>query len=340
MIPTTTVLFLLSLPLSPAPQDPLQPGLEVHAVADLVTPGFPAAKPGAPAEPDPAQPDEAELRAAVERLATIVREHVEPPLVAGRELVEPSGTSLVVVAREDQHRWIGAFLERQREARDERVSVRVHLLEGPAGSFAELLGGSSAAAVSGAQREALLVRAQSGDGGLELVTAPQVLTSHRRPVELSVTDPVHYVQAHRRRVVQPGDRELVYPVVESLEEGVWIDLLSYPLVDSSYVLELGVRRSELVRPIPTRLARVESWGVPAVEVGAEPAPDSDDEAELGEVALPEERRVAFESSMVLASGAAMGLLASVPPATSGPERDLLVLVSFDGPVTDAGTGGR
>ena len=335
MIPTTAALLLLSLSLSQAPQDPLQPRLEVHAVADLVTPGFPAAGPGAQAEPD-----ESELRAGVERLVAIVREHVEPPLVEGRELVEPSGTSLVVVAREDQHRWIGSFLERQREARDERVSVRVHLLEGPGGSFAELLGGSSAAVVQDAEREALLQRAQAGDGGLELVTAPQVLTSHRRPVELSVTDLVHYVRAHRRRVVQPGDRELVYPVVESLQEGVWIDLLSYPLVGSGYVLEVGVRRSEVVRPIPTRLARVESSGVPAVEVGAGPAPDSDGEPDLREVAAPEERRVAFESSMVLASGAAMGMLASVPPAASEPERDLLVLITFDGPVPGDGTRGR
>jgi hypothetical protein len=40
--------------------------------------------------------------------------------------------------------------------------------------------------------------------------------------------------------------------------------------------------------------------------------------------------------MVLAPGAAMGMLASVPPAASGPERDLLVLISFDGPVTGDG----
>jgi hypothetical protein len=131
MIPTTTALLLFSLPLSLAPQDPLQPRLEVHAVTDLVTPGFPGAKPGAQAEPDQPGPDEAELRAGVERLVALVREHVEPPLVEGREVVEPSGTSLVVVAREEQQRWIAAFLERQREALDERVSVRVHVLEGP-----------------------------------------------------------------------------------------------------------------------------------------------------------------------------------------------------------------
>jgi hypothetical protein len=121
---------------------------------------------------------------------------------------------------------------------------------------------------------------------------------------------------------------------------VWIVLLSYPRSGSGYVLVVGVRRSVVVRPIPTRLARVEAWGVPAAELGAEPAPAPDDEADLREVAVPEQRRVAFESSMVLAPGAAMGMLASVPRTTSETERDLLVLISFDGPVTGEGTWRR
>ena len=142
------------------------------------------------------------------------------------------------------------------------------------------------------------------------MSAPRILLFNRAPGYITVQNEFSYVSEYQRRVVQPGDRELIDPVVEVIKEGDFVALTPVCVGEQLYSLDLSVQRVEVVQPIPTRTVRL----------GGEDL----------EIAEPEVLSVTVESKLVLEDGATMALLAACPaPEGERSNRELVVLIHLD-----------
>ena len=255
-------------------------------------------------------PSAKSLEQQTHELAKTIRGFVVPDLEAPLdELSVPTAGTIVALAHQPHQDRIQAFLDLQRSGRGRMIDISTRIVEGPRGQFGALLGIEGSAAILESREEAgeLLRRIHQAEG-FEVVTAPRMLAAERRRVSIGVLDQVAYVKEYKLHVVEPGGVELVDPIVETLFEGVQLELVGTPIEEDLYALELELELTELERPIPTRMVRLRAG--------------KDGEFEIG---VPETNKVTVTSHLVLANGATAVLLAASPTE----DRDLAVFFSID-----------
>ena len=275
----------------------------IHDIDDLVRPPT-----GAGGELD------AELRKqqqvlAAQHLITTVRAFIVPPFEADLdELTAPSPDTLVALCTRAQQDWIREFLDLQRRSQGRLIDVQTAIVMGPRGAFGKLLGTErSATTLEDPSVLAGLMQHFKQESEFELVSAPRLMVRDRQRAQLSVLTEVAYVKEYRLRLIHPGDVELADPVVETVREGVEIEVIGTPLEDDLYALGVELDLTKLERPIATRKVRLRAG--------------KDGEFEVG---MPEVNTVAVESQLLLVDGATAVLLVASPTE----ERDLAVFITF------------
>ena len=235
-------------------------------------------------------------------LAELVRAFA--PLDEDRgDSVEVMEGFLILSAPSRVHSWVGDWLQLQRQ--QSLIDVSARFIEAPRGWFREQGLEQTLTVLEPAQQERLLQAVSGGGTPLNVGFAPRLLTRSAQRANLSTLDRVAYVKEWQLVVVEPGGQELADPVVDTVEEGITMDVLGSLLPDGTIGLDLEVSRSKLERPIPTRKVRLRA--------------DSDREVEVG---LPSIDRITVASRVRLADGAT--LLFTM--AGSDDDRDLGVLL--------------
>lgn len=217
---------------------------------------------------------------------------------------------LIVIGTPSQQAWVDEFLELQR-VEDVLYDVQAHILSVPEGALEALsprdmdtTGGTTL--LDEATADALLADLSAAGG--EVVTAPRLLTFARQRGSLSVAREHAFVLDYELRTVQPGDRVVADPIIDVVQEGVFLDVQGVPLPGGVIGLDLKLTHADVEEPIETMDAR-EQLGM---ESYAEPL----------ELALPSVRSVSVETQIELVSGSTAVL------SSSGlePGRELAVMV--------------
>lgn len=272
----------------------------------------------------PEDGSEAERRLAPERrlralrgLLTAIETFVDPPLDADLDELRPVGEgSFIALVTGAQHAWIERFLDRQR-VDGTLLDVQARFFRAPHDQFAALgiQEGSTtgdAAWLSGILRE-LGRRPET----FEVLSSPRVLVHNGQAATVELKDQIAYVRDWKVEVVQPGNRRVVDPVVDTVSFGTTFAVAGWRLSEGEFGLDVDLERSALQQPITT---------LPTSLPGTD---------ETVEIALPEIRRTRLDSVLVLADGAAAAFLAR--DVEDG--FDLLVILRLDvaTPIPPAGS---
>ena len=184
-------------------------------------------------------------------LATMITAYITPSFDEFPGKVRSmSGSSLVAHCTPAQQLWLKAFLQKQRAARGV-ITVKAQVLTVEPGTFARL-GYSSKSAITmleTGQQEALL--AELEDAGVQWLTAPALSTLPRQRGELKITNEQSFIVDWELHVVQPGDRKIAAPIIETVKEGLVVSLQAVPLPDSTYGLALYLEHTEIEQPVET-----------------------------------------------------------------------------------------
>jgi len=231
-----------------------------------------------------------------------------PALDPQQERIEAENQGyLISYLQPAQHLWLEQFLNLQRTdggAWHAMVEGRIYRM--PPGMLARMkLTGSAtllpdAAAI---ERQRKLLE----DARAELVSAPQLTTLPGQRGNLSVLNEVAYVKEYELHVIEPGNVEILDPVVEVIQEGLLMEVRVLQVSEGLYGLELTCTNAELERPIPTKKVR--------------PSPLFASEVEIGQ---PVVHTAKVNATVRLADGSGVLLVA----AGSDESREIAVLLTF------------
>lgn len=184
-------------------------------------------------------------------LATMITAYITPSFDEFPGQVRSmAGASLVAHCTPAQQLWVQAFLQKQRTDQSV-ITVKAKVLKVAFGTF-EKLGYSSKGAIAmlePGQQEALL--AELENAGVQWVTAPAMSTLPRQRGELKISSEQSFVVDWSLHVVQPGDRKIAAPVIETVHEGLVVSVQAVPLPDGTHGLDLYLEHTEIERPVET-----------------------------------------------------------------------------------------
>jgi hypothetical protein len=250
----------------------------------------------------------AEERERMQDLAELAARFCEPPLDSAQEAIraDPQGC-IAGFLRPVQHEWLERFLALQAADAEPWVAeVQFHYSMLPPGAVSKLqLDGTATLLPDAAAVEAMSKRLASIEP--ESINAPRLLVLPRQYGDLSVLSEVAYVKEYRLEVVEPGDVEILDPIVDVIQEGLVTRVRAQQVSEGLYGLELDCSIAEIERPIPTRKVKVSSLHATEVEVG-----------------LPKVGTAQIVATLRLADGGGALLIVAGPDS----KRDLAVLVRF------------
>jgi hypothetical protein len=185
-------------------------------------------------------------------LADVLKLHMLPKFVAGHNtLTLLDNGHLVLSASPEQHGWVADFLAFQRQPQG-FLQIEARMITVPQGTMAGLgVEGSAQIFEEFAEFEALLQRVSALQAGVEVVTAPKILTRPLQEATASILNQVSYVSDYKLEVVEPGNVEIADPVIDVIQEGVVFRVRGVPLSPGIYGVEVDLTQSTLQRPIPT-----------------------------------------------------------------------------------------
>ncbi len=235
----------------------------------------------------------AEVHEQAEQLRFVVAAFMQPELTDSKETLQLLDDSLLLLqGTSRQHAWIRQFLDLQRQTSG-MVEVQVKLVSVPEGHMRTLGVKSSSALFAGDDELEALTRGLEGED-IEWITAPRLVTRLRQRAQISLLKQVAYVQDYRVVVVEPGRVEVIDPVVESVQDGILLDIQNAPLEPGVFGIDLNLDLSTLERPIPTT----------TIQVGADRR-----EFEIGQ---PRVTKINVSSKMLLRDGATALLISPDP----------------------------
>jgi len=214
-------------------------------------------------------------------LARLLRAYLQPALTADVHALDASAAgSLLLRGTAAQHAWLRDVLDRQRTTRD-LVDIQSRLLTAPRGAF-QVLGGAACRTFA-TEAELLAALAQVPEP-LDRLDHPRLVCHNLQRATISSINEVAYVKEYEVRFVEPGPQQIADPIVDVIQEGVFIGARALELGSTTYGLALDTRIVELQRPIATRKIRVATVG---------------EEVEIG---VPEVRTLRFSADVRLAEG--------------------------------------
>lgn len=198
-----------------------------------------------------------------EALADILAKFVQPPL---RENVEEirylAEGSLVAVVRWDQRQWIQDQLDRQRRLPDETILIEYRIVTAPKALAQRLELGPKMRVIE--KEEDLLEKLSAG--GADVLVAPRIMVFNGQRFQLSVSDQTAYVKEFQvHESVAPTGERLVDPVVDVINDGMFIDGSVLIVGDDRIAVDWTTKQVRLEKPIPEIETEHGFIGKPKVE---------------------------------------------------------------------------
>jgi hypothetical protein len=190
----------------------------------------------------------------LEFLARVIRSSIEPRLLEPR-VFEPRnsvtilpGSQLLVVGDRAQQEWTSRFLERQRQALPRLGQFQCRFYDLGVAQARELGMLSGEQVLNAAELAALLSRLEHAQG-LDMVSAPQLLTFELGRASIQSFAPLVYVAGYDvHEQVEPGAQRLVVPRIETLNRGLQLEL-QWASVDAGHLhLELALEHLAVREP--------------------------------------------------------------------------------------------
>lgn len=219
-------------------------------------------RPGAPGEPAEPRADTAAAAAAAgetaQRLAEVLRQHVEPPLGVGDDLAVLGGRWLTLLGSARQIHSLERLLAHTEQQRDALVTATVRLARVPDATFQrqvrlELVPRQDEPktfeAVLSPAAAGRLERLLRSAEGAEIVAAPRLTVHPLQRASLSLLEPISYVRDFT--LERHGDRVIADPVVGVVEDGVRAELCAVPLADGTIAVHCDVVSQQVQQPIPS-----------------------------------------------------------------------------------------
>ena len=257
----------------------------------------------------PYGPTNAERLQATQDLVDVLLDVMDTRKRGLRSIVAKPKGQIVVTGAPAAHEYTRDFLAAQRKG-PSLLALKLLLVEFPTGYLAELgIEGSSVTLNSESEYRALLKRIQSSEH-VSMVTAPEIVFEARGRADLSVMSEVSYVADYVLQIVEPGSMEILDPVIETVKEGVQIEVRGVPVPGGVVQFDVSVNFSVLQRPIPTVKTRIQSGKGKEVEIS-----------------LPEVDHIKLNSVITLPRGSA-ALISSAAPREG---KDLAVIVYYAAP---------
>jgi hypothetical protein len=243
---------------------------------------------------------------ATQDLAECARRYMQPAFEPDQEQMSAPGEgTLLANLRPEQHKWLQNFLDVQRRASG-LVEISFEVFQGPRGVFRDL-GLSTSSTVLEDPALVTAFRTKTDEHKVDRISAPRIATENGYKAELSVLDQVAYIEDWKLRIVEPGPQEIAEPTINVVQDGFTASVRATALGEQTYGLDLSFISSKLERPMQTRKIRLSTTNDHLVEIG-----------------IPVVAKISFESSLVLADGAAVVFTAASPE----PEKDLAILVTM------------
>lgn len=225
----------------------------------------------------------------------------------GLKSIEPKPNfEILVTGAPASHEYTRDFLEAQRNC-PVQLRLQMYHVEVPVGYLAKCgIKGASITLNTEVELKELLQRFKKSPG-VQTLVAPQVDLLPRTRASISTINQVSYVADYILRIVEPGNVEILDPVIEVLEEGLTVDVRAVPVPGGVVQFNVAVNYSKLQRPIPTIKTRIRSG--------------DGDEVDISQ---PEVDHIKLDSVITLPQGGA-ALISSAAP-TEG--KDFVIILHY------------
>lgn len=256
--------------------------------------------------------------AKAEQIASNIQEFVEPPADAEFSVEVLSASELQVTGSTEQLIWASTFIEAASDEGflDSMVDVSITVYRLPAGSSEDLIQGSSGLTLTPESLKALAGKLETLKGA-DRMTTPRVLMNVGAPASISTVDQTAYIKDFELTFFPDLEKAIADPVVDVINEGLFIDLRALPIRKGTLLLKADYRSASLRRPIREETRKLTS-GTAEVTVQ-----------------VPELREVKASVEFELKDGASV-VLSTVDPGFDGEEEhDLLLVLSAELVAKDA-----
>jgi hypothetical protein len=286
--------------------------VRVFDVRDLVELGPSASQPSAVGAGErrglELTPANEEAPHALSILVGFLDELADPPLdnpPEGEFVDWIEGGHLMVLGDAARHAWVQGVLDGIRTS-EVMIHVRVRLATLPAGKLdlVDVPSNGEPSVMLAHEAEALLATARRE--GAELVTSPALMALPLQRAMVTITRQLLFVTDWELRTVEPDGRKVADPIIETVSDGVTLDVMGAPFGNGLFALDLRLTVAALEEPVPSE-QRVLAPGLPPVEVS-----------------LPLLRKTEVHTRVALVPGSVAVFTARGPEAL----QDLLLLVEL------------
>lgn len=213
---------------------------------------------------------------------------------------------IVVTGHRAAHEYTLSFLEAQRAA-PSAIVINFQMFEVPAGHLQTLgIEGNSALFEDPADFYNLMKELENS-ATVDVLSSPNVAVRPRSSAQIETTNQVAYVADYILQIVQPGNAEILDPVIDTVKEGLTVDVRAVPVPGGTVQFDLDVSYSLLKRPMRTVKTRIQAGNGPEVEIS-----------------LPEVEKISLSSVLSLSEGS-MALISSASPAA---DRDFVIVTQY------------
>lgn len=226
--------------------DEIETNLQIYDVVDFVdaTPTL--------------NPKELERREqALNEFVEVLRSKMPPSLRRGLSSLDVAGPShLLVFGDAAVHTFVGKYLAAQRHNHQVGFQINMTMFRLPHGILEQRgVMGSSKLFDTHSEFEALRQTLLNHDQ-VETLSAPNLAVFPRALASISMINQIAYVSDYELRIVQPGNNEILDPMISVAQDGVLADVRVVPMIDGRFDLELNVTFAQLERPMKSRKVRM------------------------------------------------------------------------------------
>jgi hypothetical protein len=277
-------------------EDPLNL-VVVYDVSDLILDRSPLGNPKVPSEAN-----RVEAQELVDTLMSVMNTH-KRGLDSIRAL--PDG-HIVVTGHQPSHEYTVDFLEAQRTC-PSAIVINFTMFEVPAG-YLQILGieGNSALFEDPAEFNKIMGVLETNEK-VNLLSSPNVAVRPRGSAQIETINHISYVADYILQIVQPGNAEILDPVIDTVKEGLTVDVRAVPIPGGTVQFDLDVSYSLLQRPMRTVKTRIKAGDGPEVEIS-----------------LPQVEKISLSSVLSLSPGS-RALISSASPSA---DRDFVIVTQY------------
>lgn len=271
--------------------------IEIYDVSDLIQDRSPLG-----AILVPSEANQAEAQKLADTL-TSVMDARKRGLESIRAL--PDG-HVVVTGHKAAHEYTASFLEAQRTC-PSVIMINFKMFEVPTGHLQTLgIEGNSALFEDPIEFDNLMKELEDS-ATVDVLSSPNVGVRPRRSKQIQTLNQVAYVADYLLQIVQPGNAEILDPVIDTVKEGLTVDVRAVPIPGGTVQFDLDVSYSLLKRPMRSVKTRIQAGDGPEVEIS-----------------LPEVEKISLSSVLSLAEGC-MALISSASPSA---DRDFVIVTQY------------